>query len=168
MRNKSALILCGLLAFLTAAPASASAETPAAPDPVMIYDGFWTVKPAKGPAVHLRNRCFQGQAFVLCEQALNGKVMALLTFRLVDSGPSGRDYMSLPILVGMEAPKPSPLHIDGDHWTYTFDQIENGKKTLGRVLNTFKDHDHLHYDIQSSVDGKVWATTDSGDEVRDR
>ena len=171
MRNNSALVLCGLLACLTVAPASARAETPAVPaasDPVMVYDGAWTVTPAKSPPVHLRNRCFQGQAFVVCEQALNGKVLALLTFRLVDSGPSGRDYMTLPIQVGLEAPKPTPLHIDGDHWTYTFDEIESGKKTKGRVLNTFKDRDHLHYEIQSSADGKVWSTTASGDEVRDR
>ena len=37
-----------------------------------------------------------------------------------------------------------------------------------RTLNRFSGPDHIHFDVQTSKDGKTWTTTLSGEETRVR
>ena len=39
-------------------------------------------------------------------------------------------------------------------------------QAANRVLNHFTGSDHIHFDIQSSADGKTWTTTSQGEEQR--
>ena len=158
-----------MLALLAAAAASVATAAPP-PEPVMRYAGDWTVVSKGAPEpVHLHNSCVAGTAFITCEQLVDGRSVALLVFQPVASaqGAAGKDYISLAIPAGATRALHSRLHTDGDAWVFNSDPVtKDGAATWNRVLNTFAGPDRIHYDIQTSTDGKSWTTTASGDETR--
>ncbi len=58
------------------------------------------------------------------------------------------------------------LEIDGEHWTYSSKDVENGKTIFYRTTNLFHGPDRIHFELAQSTDGKQWTVTSKGDEVR--
>lgn len=153
--------------FLSVVLAAGSSAAGPAVDPIMDYAGAWTVKLSDGRVSHVTDRCLQGSLFIACEQTVDGKVRALLTFRPIRIEDGVREYLATPLNADGAPADATRLRIEGARWTYSFDTLVLGKRRRGRVVNLFTDRDHIHFSIQSSVDGITWTTTLSGDEVRD-
>jgi hypothetical protein len=139
-----------------------------------LYDGKWDLVPASGdkssPATHIENHCAKAGEFFTCNQVVNGKNMALVVFlplhSLENGGWAYRNEALRP-----EGDDPSSwgkLEIVGDHWTYSNEATEKGKKVLWRTTNLFSGADKIHFEVQRSEDGVKWDTQMSGDEVRVR
>jgi len=150
---------------------SANSETePYAP--LRLLNGKWDALPAKGdkPAepVHLENRCAQAGEFFTCNQFVNGKNMALVIFLPLHSLENGGyAYRNQALRVeGDNSGAWGNLEISGDHWVYSSDETDKGKKTYWRTNNVFSGSDKIHFEVQRSEDGLTWTTTMSGDEAR--
>lgn len=152
------------------APISTTVSDPYAP--LRLYDGKWDLVPASSgkPAdtVHIENHCAKAGEFFACNQIVNGKNMALVVFlplHPLDTG--GYAYHNLGLPVQSDPPgKWGDLEINGDHWIYSSNETDNGKKTYWRTTNAFSGPDKIHFEVQKSDDGTKWTTTMSGDEVR--
>ena len=140
--------------------------------PLRLYEGKWDVVPTSGdkPAenVHIENHCAKAGEFFTCNQVVNGKNVALIVFlplHSLDNG--GYAYHNQALSVGEGGSGGwGNLEIAGDHWVYSSDEADNGKKIYHRIINVFFGTDKIHFEVQRSEDGFKWATTMSGDEAR--
>ena len=136
-------------------------------EPLWLYQGTWDVTrsvPGSTPVTDkLQNDCVDIGQFFLCQQTVNGKVAALVTFTPAET--KGH-YYTQPVLPDGHATGRGQLEIDGDHWTYPSKEESNGKTTYYRTTNIFTGKDRIHFEQAESADGKTWKVTGSGDEIR--
>ena len=162
-------ILCALaMVAVTKASAANAGDDPYAP--LRLYDGAWEATMASAPkdTVRLENHCAKTGLFFVCEQVVAGKTGALLVFAPVAKLPGGGEEYHTKALPpsGIPAGDWGKLTIDGDRWTYSWEDEENGKKTYWRNVNVFTGSDAIHFELQNSTDGVTWKTQNSGDERR--
>lgn len=140
----------------------------AAPDayaPLNRYQGNWTLIAADGKTTAIENHCARTGLFFACEQVVNGAPAALVVFLPRGATAASLTYRTQALRA--DASRPGAWHdltINGDDWTYG----EDGPSPRGRTLNHFLGEDHIHFDVQTSSDGKTWTTTKSGEELRTR
>lgn len=146
---------------------------PPAGDPyaaLRLYDGKWDLVPADSTQkpTHLENRCAKTGLFFACEQAVDGKSVALVVFLPVkNTGGNGQEYRTDALSADAGAPGDwSTLTIDGARWVYAWKDVKDGKRTYWRNINVFSGPDAIHFEIQRSDDGAAWTTRQSGDERR--
>jgi hypothetical protein len=151
--------------FLLAALAIAAADPFA---PLAVYNGTWSVHAqhpfsgGTGPD-RLENHCTHGQAFLSCEQIVNGKPAALVVFT-ISKEPGKYDVDN--IRPNGYASSNTDLLINGDHWTFITHASAPGE-TRYRTENVFHGPDAIHFEqFQSTDDGKTWTKTNEGDETR--
>ena len=133
--------------------------------PLTLYNGAWTVTPARGASLRLDNHCARAQMFYSCEQVVNGRSQAMVVY--LPTGVSGADltYRTAAVAADGRAPGDwTTLTIRGSDWIYM--PRPKAGQAATRVLNHFTGADHIHFDIQSSADGKTWTTTSQGEEQR--
>ncbi len=176
MRFSRFAALCGAMSILAApavaAPAVAApalATPGAASDPyapLRLYDGAWKVASSDGKTLDLVNRCSRAGTFFTCEQALDGKPTALVVFQPVANKNGVLTYRNRALRADGGAGNGGwgGLTIDGDDWVY----LSGDGAERSRVLNHFTGRDRIHFEVQSSTDGKTWRTTLSGEETRVR
>jgi hypothetical protein len=162
-----AILFC--VSLLGIPPLGGGAE-PDAYAPLKLYDGSWRVKLTtndKKPDL-LVNHCTRTGTFFVCEQELNGNSVALIVFLPTGKSPSGaQEYRTLAALPDATRPDEwGHLVIDGNAWTYTWTQKDGDKLVPMRNVNTFKDGDHIHFELQKLEDGTTWKTQMAGDEER--
>jgi hypothetical protein len=135
-------------------------------EPLWKYQGTWEFTmntPGSTPVFNkIQNDCADIGQFFLCQQTVDGKVAALLTFT---PGESKGRYYTQPILPDGHAAGRGELEIEGDRWTYPSKEEENGKTKYYRITNVFSGKDRIHFERSESVDGKAWKVLASGDEV---
>jgi hypothetical protein len=135
-------------------------------EPLWKYQGTWqfTMNTPGAPPVSnkIQNDCAEIGQFFLCQQTVDGKVAALLTF--IQGESKGR-YYTQPILPDGHAAGRGELEIEGDRWTYPSKEEENGKTKYYRITNVFSGKDRIHFERSESVDGKAWKVLASGDEI---
>lgn len=165
-KRAAALGLVGVLA--AAAPARVWAEDTFAP--LELYNGSWAVQSAAGKVDHLENHCSRTGLFFVCEQVLNGKSKALVVFLLEGEVGKSRTYRTK-IITPDSAATPAAwnhLTIEGERWVYGAAVDDDAKHPLrARTINEFSGADRIHFEVQTSRDGKIWTTTASGDERRE-
>ena len=133
--------------------------------PLWLYQGSWkaTMAGAKGGPMELVNDCAMVGRFFACQQTVNGKPDAMIVFVPADA-PG--DYYTQAVRQDGFARGRGQLHIEGDHWTYSSKDEQDGKTTYYRTTNVFSGNDRIHFEQSESADGKTWKVTGSGDEVR--
>ena len=157
-------VACALGPFGAAAAISADD----AYAPLKLYDGAWTVVSSDGKTTHLENHCARTGLFFACEQVVNGKPAALVVFLPQGRTGEGQTYRTQALTTDAGPPHPwYHLTIDGDRWVYAASAGDDKDHPLHeRTLNQFTGPDRIHFDVQTSKDGKTWTTTLSGDERR--
>jgi hypothetical protein len=135
-------------------------------EPLWNYQGTWQFTmnvPGAAPVSNkIQNDCADIGQFFICQQTVDGKVTALLTFT---PGESKGRYYTQPILPDGHAAGRGELEIQGDRWTYPSQEEENGKMKYYRITNVFSGKDRIHFERSESLDGKTWKALASGDEV---
>jgi hypothetical protein len=135
-------------------------------EPLWQYQGTWQftmIVPGSKPVSNkIQNDCAEIGQFFLCQQTVDGKVAALLTF--TPSQTKGH-YYTQAVLPDGHASGRGELEIQGDRWTYPSQEEENGKTTYYRITNDFSGKDRIHFERSESADGKTWKVLSSGDEV---
>lgn len=153
-----------LIATLAALPLFAADP---ALDTLWRYQGTWefTKNTFGGPPVtnKIQNDCTVVGQFFVCQQTVDGKVVALLTF--FPSQTKGH-YYAAPILPNGKGVAHGELVIEGDRWTYPGKREIGGKTIYTRVVNIFAGNDRVHFEQAESPDGVSWKVLESGEEVR--
>jgi hypothetical protein len=139
--------------------------------PLRLYEGKWDVIPAgankPGDIVHLENRCAQAGEFFTCNQVVNGKSVPLVIFLPSHPPNGGYAYRNQALRPDADGSGTwGTLEINGDHWVYSSEETDKGKKIYPRILNAFSANDKIHFEVQASDDGVKWTTNMSGDETR--
>lgn len=136
-------------------------------EPLWNYQGTWqftmNAPGGKGVSNKIQNDCVDMGQYFLCQQTVDGKVVALLCF--TPSETKGA-YHTQPIMPDGRAAGRGDLEIDGARWTYPSKEDENGKTKYYRIVNVFSGKDRIHFERSESEDGKTWKVLASGDEVR--
>ena len=147
--------------------AGAVAAAPADPyAPLALYNGAWSVQANRGATIRLENHCARAWQFYSCEQVVNGKSAAMVVYLPTAATAAVLTYRTEALAVDGRTPGDwTTLTIRGDDWVYTPAAPKPGQ-AFTRVLNHFTGPDRIHFDIQSSADGKTWTTTSEGDEQR--
>lgn len=141
-----------------------------APEPLWGYQGTWefTKDSPLGSAIvnkpqKIQNDCADIGQFFVCQQTVDGKLVALLTFTRTST--KGH-YYAVPVLPNGHAAGYGELDIEGDRWTYPKKEEVNGKTVYTRVVNIFSGKDHVRFEQSESSDGVNWKVLASGKEVR--
>jgi hypothetical protein len=161
----------GLATFCLVAAGAAGPNASGDPyAPLRLYEGAWEVHvttPAK-KTDKIVNHCAKTGTLFSCEQEVNGKTTALVVFLPAGKTTSGaQEYRMQALQPDASAPQDwSQLVIDGDTWLYSWDSKEAGKTTHWRNTNHFTGKDQIHFELQSSEDGRPWKTQLAGEEKR--
>ena len=159
-----------LLSALAAPTAYASPPQGDPYTPLRLYAGQWRLTPeGKGKALVVDNHCARTGLFFACEQVVDGKPADRVVFLPKGETAQGQVYRTQAMDAdGVTAHPWSDLTIKGNDWVYSNTKADVGKPVRHRTLNHFSGPDHIHFDVQSSVDGSIWTTEASGDEQRVR
>lgn len=160
-----------LLLVVLQTAAAVARPTPDPFAPLAIYHGTWTVRAehpwsgrAPGATDTLVSRCQHFTRYFACEQAVNGKTLALLVYT-ADSAP-GKLHSRFVAPDGLAGGR-GDLTIDGNHWTYLDKPPAPLRGNWSRVENVIVDHDHLRFEEYASSDeGRTWTKTNAGVEER--
>ena len=131
--------------------------------PLRLYDGSWEVHLPNKPVDKLTNRCVLIGQYYACQQAVNGKMAALVVF-LPKEQPG--EYWTNPLTAEAQSNGRGDLSIRGDRWVYSSKNTESGKTTFYRTVNVFTGADRIHFEVAESPDGIAWTVKMSGDETR--
>jgi hypothetical protein len=167
--------LCGVV-LLVASLTATSAQTPKNPPPgigeVWAYAGTWKIDTEKFDTAHskagkesatLRNSCWRDAAYVACAQYVNGEQKILLVFTY---NPKDKTYTSYQIQAHGGEAGSGKLIIDGNVWTFPWQQTENGATTYFRVVNTFTTPRQIEYKEEFSTDQQHWTLMAQGVETK--
>jgi hypothetical protein len=169
-------ILLAILANLQCAAAAAE-PAPAIAErtyrPLMNYQGRWNVVETGANKIdRLENRCARTGLFFACEQVVNGKSLALVVFLPIaqpaDAAAGVPQFYRTQALLADANPggEWGRLGIQGDHWTYTWENKSGGNTTYWKNINTFHGADRITFEVSNSADGKTWKLRKSGEERR--
>jgi hypothetical protein len=136
-------------------------------EPLWLYQGSFEVTmniPGSKPVSNkIQNDCTDFGQFFVCQQTVDGKVVALLTFTPAEK--KGHYYTD-PVFPDGRSAGRGDLEIDGDRWTYPSKEERNGETKYFKITNVFSGKDRIHFERSESTDGKTWTTLATGDEVR--
>ena len=162
------LIFLVTLLWILACPASPAQGI----DTVSAYAGSWkiqidTLDTPHSKAAHeetsLRNDCWKSGGYFACNQYVNGESNVLIVFTCDASGRACTSYQ-VPRDGGQ--PASGKLLIDGNTWTFPWEQTEAGKTIYYRVVNVFKSPTQIEYRREFSTDKSTWTVMARGNEVK--
>jgi hypothetical protein len=171
MRLKAVLVAFIFAATLSLAGAPAP-DKPAGLDAIRAYEGTWTVNlqyletpysKASTDRNTLRNECWRNGAYFACNQYVNGESKVLLVFTY---DASKNEYTSYQIPQGGAAPGSGKLLIDGNQWTYPWQNGQGGNTTYFRVVNIFTGPDKIEFRQEYSTDEAHWTLMGQGTETK--
>jgi hypothetical protein len=171
--------LLTLAAILTGVQSVAATVQPApgiaerAYRPLLNYQGKWNMVETGARKIdRLENRCARTGLFFACEQVVNGKPLALIVFLPIaqpaDAATGVPQYYRNQALLADASPggEWGKLAIQGDQWTYTWENKAGGNTTYWKNINTFYGADRITFEVSNSTDGKTWKLRKSGEERR--
>ena len=133
--------------------------------PLRLYDGAWSVTmhddSGKSNTDSLLNECHLFGRYFACQQTVNGKVGALVVY--VPGEAPGHFYIQN-VLPDDRAVGRGELTVEGTRYTYA--SHDENSTHWWRTTNEFNGNDRIHFEQATSMDGKTWTTTQTGDEVR--
>jgi hypothetical protein len=168
-RRIIAVFLGGALLLGGAVPVIAQAT---GIDAIRAYQGTWKMEVEHFDTAHskagkdsstLVNDCWKSGEFYACHQIVNGESKALLVFTY---DPKAKTYATYPIMLDGRAAGHGKLVIEGNVWTYPWEDTENGTTTRFRVVNTFTSPKTIEFRQEYSTDDKNWTLMARGTEVK--
>lgn len=158
-----------LLAFVDG---HASAAQPEPIDAIMAYQGTWNAtithyktkysNPRSETSV-VRNNCWRDGGYAACHQIVNGKSGALIVYTY--DAPA-RVYHTHVVPPDGGAPSTGALLIDGNTWTFPWQDKDDGKTVYLRILNVFTDSSTIQFREEFSLDDVHWTRAADGIEHR--
>lgn len=141
-------------------------------DAIRAYAGTWKTQMEHFDTAHskagkesstLRNDCWKSGGYYVCDQFVNGESKALIVFTYNDKD---KTYTTYPITPGGGTAGHGKLVIDGNVWTYPWENTENGKTTYFRVVNTFTAPNKIEFRQEFSTDKQNWTLMAKGSEAK--
>ncbi len=163
----------GLAALLTCGWAASLAAESGGIDTIQAYAGTWKTQTEHFDTAYskagkesstLRNDCWKSGGFYACNQYVNGESKALIVFTYDDKD---KTYTTYPIPVGGNSAGKGKLLIEGNVWTYPWEDTEQGKTTYFRVVNVFTAPGKIEYRQEFSTDKVKWTLMAKGTEVKE-
>jgi hypothetical protein len=148
------------------------AQQPAGVGLIWAYAGTWKTETENLDTAHskashekatLRNSCWKDGAYVACNQYVDGDSKILLVFTYNEAD---KTYTSYQIPQGGGSSGNGKLLIDGNVWTFPWDDAEGGVTTYYRVVNTWPSVDRIEYRKEFSTDKVHWTLMAKGVETR--
>lgn len=142
-------------------------------DAIQAYAGTWKTEmehfdtafsKAGRESSTLRNECWKNGGFFVCNQYVNGESKALIVFIYDDKD---KTYTTYPIPVGGGSAGNGKLIIDGNVWTYPWENTAEGKTTYFRVVNVFAASGKIEFRQEFSTDKVKWTLMAKGTEVKE-
>ncbi len=139
---------------------------------VWAYAGTWKIEgdnfdTAHSKASHesttLHNACWKDGAYLACNQYVDGDSKVLLVFTYNDKD---KTYSSYQIPQGGGQPGMGKMTIEGNVWTFPWEQTEAGSTTYYRVVNVFTSPDRIEYRKEFSSDKSHWTAMAKGAETK--
>lgn len=166
----------GTLALYAACAVVSNAQPPKDAPPgigtVWAYAGTWKIDTEKFDTAHskagkeqatLRDSCWRDAAYVACAQYVNGEQKILLVFTY---NPKDKTFTSYQIPEHGGEAGSGKLIIDGNVWTFPWEQTEGGATTYFRVVNTFTTPRRIEYKEEFSTDKEHWTLMAQGVETK--
>jgi len=163
----------GLAVLLAGVGAASLAAESGGIDTIQAYAGTWKTETvhfdtpyskAGKESSTLRNKCWKNGGFYACNQYVNGESKALIVFTHNDKD---KTYTTYPIPVDGGTAGTGKLLIEGNVWTYPWENIEQGKTTYFRVVNVFTAPGKIEYRQEFSTDKVKWMLMAKGTEVKE-
>ena len=167
------VLLVGAAAALAQTQTSGAQTQTSGIDAIQAYAGTWKTETehfdtpyskAGRESSTLRNECWKNGGFYVCNQYVNGESKALIVFTYDEKSKS---YTTYPILPGGGAASKGKLVIEGNVWTYPWENTEGGKTTYFRVVNTFSGPGKIEYRQEYSADKEKWTLMGKGSEAKE-
>jgi hypothetical protein len=162
-----------VLAFMLVAGTAIQVRAQAAGiDAIQAYEGTWKTEmehfntpysKAGKESSTLQNDCWKSGEFYACHQIVDGESKALLVFTY---DAKSKTYTSYPIMNDGRAAGHGKLVIEGNVWTYPWEDTEDGKTTYFRVVNTFTAPNRIEFRQEYSADNQNWTVMARGAEVK--
>ncbi len=172
MKSGACILLAVAVAVSFASGAAAQTTHPATGvDAIWAYAGTWKTtmdhldtpySKAGHEETTLVNDCWKSGAYVACRQIVNGDPKVLIVFTCRDA----HNCSSYQIPPGGETPGSGKLQLDGNTWTFPWEQTEGGKTTYFRVVNVWSSPLTIEFRQEFSADQVHWTRMASGHEVK--
>jgi hypothetical protein len=136
------------------------------------YAGVWNVETEHFDTAHskaghekttLRNACWKDGGYLACNQYVDGESKALIVFTYNEKE---NVYTSYPIPLDGGQAGAGKLYIEGNVWTFPWEETEGGKTTYFRVVNVFNTPYKIEYRQEFSSDKVHWTVTAKGNETK--
>lgn len=147
-----------------------AAEKSTGIDAIQAYAGDWNISIEHFDTAHskasketstLHNDCWKSGAYFACNQYVNGDSKVLLVFTFDEKSNS---YTSYQIPQGGGESGSGKLLIDGNTWTFPWQEKEGDQITWYRVVNVFTDPATIEFRQEFSTDQVHWTLTAKGQE----
>jgi hypothetical protein len=153
------------------APASGLAQATGI-DKITAYSGSWKItiehldtpfSKAGKETTNLHNDCWRSGEYFACNQIVDGdsKVLIVFTYNAKDDS-----YTSYPIQPGGGPAGHGKLTIQGNTWTFPWEDTDGGKPVYFRVVNVFTSPTTIEYRQEFSRDKVQWTATARGSEQK--
>ncbi len=153
---------------------AAPPQTVAGIDAIRAYEGTWNISiehfdTAQSKAgmekTILRNECWKSGGYFACNQFVNGESKVLIVFTY---NPKDKTYTSSQVPPDGGEPGSGKLLIDGNVWTFPWQQGQGDGTIWFRVVNVFTSPDRIEYRQEFSTDKVHWIITAKGVETKGR
>lgn len=143
-------------------------------DKIAAYAGTWKLEAehfdtpfskASKESTTIRNECWRSAGFYACDQFVNGDSKALIVFTY---DAAKNVYATYPVPADGSKAGSGKLLIEGDTWTFPWQDEDGGKPVYFRVVNVWKSPDTIEYRQEFSRDNAQWTQTAKGTEHRAR
>jgi hypothetical protein len=144
------------------------AEAATGIDKISAYAGTWKTETehfatpyskAGKESSTLRNDCWRSAGFYACDQFVNGESKALIVFTYNSKEDS---YISYPIPTDGSPASSGKLLIQGNVWTFPWEDKDNGKTVFFHVVNVFTSPGQIEYRQEFSTDNTHWTVMAKG------
>jgi hypothetical protein len=167
--------LYATLAAMVLPCAALAQSSPSGLDKIMAYAGTWKIqtehfatefsKPGKENS-QLRNECWRSAGFYACDQFVDGESKALIVFTY-DEKENVYYSHAIPATGGAGGGS-GKLVIDGNVWTFPWEDKVDGKTVYFRVVNVFTAPDTIEYRQEYSRDNLAWTVNSKGIEKKEK
>jgi hypothetical protein len=147
-------------------------DKPAGIDAIRAYEGTWDVSiehfdtphsKASRERTSLRNDCWKSGGYFACNQYVDGDSKVLLVFTYDEKS---NVYTSYQVPLGGGNPGSGKLMIEGNVWTYPWQDGEGDKATYFRVVNVFIEAGKIEFRQEFSTDKIHWTLMGKGSETK--
>ena len=172
-RTYQALWKSALAAVVLTAAATVQARA-AGLDSISAYAGTWNThivhfktvySKARSETSIVQNNCWRSSQFYACNQIVNGVSGALIVYTY---DANHAIYHTRILTPDGGSPGGGTLLIEGNQWTYPWQDKDGSQIVYIRIVNTFVDRDTIQFRQEFSYDRAHWTITARGTERRQR